>query len=65
MIKQSKVYSDCLFPEFIDSMNNLLNSGEYSYDAEGIKRFCEDLAKTNPKQEEFANQLQVWLRKNI
>lgn len=65
MIKQSKVYSDCLFPEFIDSMNTLLNSGQYSYDSNGIKQFCEDLAKNNPKQVEFANQLQVWLKKNI
>ena len=65
MIKEGKAYSDCLFPEFIESMNQTLNSGKFSYDTKGIKLFCQELGEKNPKQEEYVSQMESWLIKKI
>ena len=65
MIKESKVYSDCLFPDYIESMNNTLNSGEFSYDSAGIKKFCQVLSEKNPKHSDFTRQMEEWLLKKI
>jgi len=65
IIQEGKAYSDCLFPEFIESMNQILNSGKFSYDAKGIKEFCQELGEKNPKQAEYVNQLESWLHKKI
>jgi hypothetical protein len=35
-IAQGKVYSDCLLPQFIDELNEILGSGEINYDISGI-----------------------------
>lgn len=59
------MYSDCLFPEFIESVNSVLNAGKFSYDKEGIKAFAEELRAKNPKHEEFVNQLEAWIVRSI
>lgn len=46
MIISGKIYSDCLFADFITQMNELLNSKKYPYSGYGVKRFCQDL-RTN------------------
>jgi len=44
-IKTGKVFSDSLIPDFIDEMNDILESPEIvlKYDATGFKKLCEEL----------------------
>ena len=35
-ITAGKVYSDCLIPQFIDELNDILTSGTITYDQSGI-----------------------------
>ena len=46
-IVSGQVYSDCLIPTFIDDLNELLNSGIFKYDMEGVKDLCRVLAAKN------------------
>ena len=39
-IVKGQVFSDCLVPVFIDSLNAELAKGETSYDVDGIKSLC-------------------------
>ena len=43
MIVSGKVYSDCLYVEFITKLNDLINSGKYSYHVKGMSELCKDL----------------------
>jgi lipoate-protein ligase A len=36
-IKDGRCYSDCLVPTFIDELNEIIKSGEITYDAKGVE----------------------------
>lgn len=38
------IYSDCLYPPFIDKLNAQLASGLIDYDLNGIKQMCTESA---------------------
>ena len=40
-VVSGRVYSDCLYPPFIDRLNHELTSGNVVYDMNGIKAMCE------------------------
>lgn len=40
IIVAGKVFSDCLYPPFIDRLNAELGSGNIAYDLDGIKVMC-------------------------
>eukprot|EP01017_Pseudomicrothorax_dubius_P034389 TRINITY_DN4706_c0_g1_i2.p1 TRINITY_DN4706_c0_g1~~TRINITY_DN4706_c0_g1_i2.p1 ORF type:complete len:104 (+),score=17.23 TRINITY_DN4706_c0_g1_i2:66-377(+) len=42
-IVDAKVYSDCLFPDFISKMNEILQGGTITYDKQGIDKLREEL----------------------
>ena len=44
-ITAGQIFSDCLVPVFIDSLNTELATGEYTYDVEGINRLCDTIEK--------------------
>ena len=43
VITEGKCFSDCLVPNYIDGVNEILGSGEVTYDVDGIKKMCSDL----------------------
>jgi len=67
-IKEGKVFSDCLFPEFIENINTLLNSGIFSYDSKGINSLSVALSDTYKGNQQlcgFIKELEQWLLKSI
>ncbi len=68
IIVDAKVYSDCLFPDFIDSMNNTLINNKIRYDEHGMSEFCQSLREKHKENEnfvKFANDIESWLRRAI
>ena len=62
------MFSDCLFPEFIESMNTILNSDKIIYDEAGMKKFAEKLRQihsTNETLLAYIDELEAWLLKAI
>lgn len=62
------MYSDCLYPEFIEHLNILINKGEFHYNRQGIKKLCDEMRNdlhSNEKYEEFSSQIEQWLIKSI
>ena len=67
IIKSGKVFSDCLIPEFIDVINQILEEPkqEFIYREEGITQFCSmyhnlrvlDLLHNQCKDDEFYHDL--------
>jgi len=59
------VYSDCLLPQFIDDMNEILASGEISYDVEGIRdlgsRLREIYFENDTVVNKFIPDLEKWM----
>merc|ERR1711988_1944532 len=41
MIVEGRCFSDCLVPPYIDAINEILGSGQISYDVGGIKALCD------------------------
>lgn len=44
-ISKAKVFSDSLFPDFIDKVNLLLNSQKYNYLSSDMQKLKEDILK--------------------
>jgi lipoate-protein ligase A len=42
VIVSGRVFTDCLNPYFVDSLNQCLEQGKYTYDEAGIQRWCHD-----------------------
>jgi len=64
LIISGKVFSDCLFPDFIDNLNDIIQSGTIHYDEEGMHKLCDALALRvgdNPTQLKFIDDLKKWL----
>ena len=40
VITEGRCFSDCLVPPFIDAINDILSSGQITYDVVGIKNMC-------------------------
>ena len=63
-IKTGKCFSDCLTPNFIDSINTVLSSGQITYDVPGMKKLCR-LVKDKHLDDEmllgYADDLEKWL----
>ena len=55
-IKEAKVYSDCLFPDFITLINSTLAKG-FKYDREGLSIFEQALLNSveNVNEKEMAS----------
>lgn len=74
VIVAGKVYSDCLYPPFIDQLNHELASGKVTYDTNGIKLMCSRLAHhfSDPAdamqqqvRDTYLPELQQWLIASI
>jgi len=64
LIVGGKVFSDCLFPEFIDNLNDIIQSETIYYDEDGMKLLCDTLAirvGDNPVQQGYIDDLKKWL----
>ena len=64
MIVAGKVFSDCLFPEFIDNLNDILQSETIYYDEDGMQLLCDTLAirtGDNPTLQGYIEDLKKWL----
>ena len=65
-IVSGKVYSDCLFADYITHLNKLLESGNYLYDVQGIQQICADLSRQFADNADLVNytaQFEEWLKK--
>ena len=63
-------YSDCLVPQFIDEINNIINTKTITYDQNGMRDLCTKLRFTFKDDEndallQYANELEEWLVKEI
>ncbi|CAI2372795.1 unnamed protein product [Moneuplotes crassus] len=58
LINSGKVYSDCLYPEFIDKINGVLESpkDKVPYDKTGIRQFC-NILREELKEDEYYNDI--------
>ena len=43
-----KCFSDCLYPQFIDSLNQTLTSQKHNYDFDGIRAIAQALREEHP-----------------
>ena len=56
IIEKGVVWSDCLVPEFIDCMNELLAQRQ-EYSEAGVSKICRKLAEMRPEEAEWAQDL--------
>ena len=64
LIVQGKAYSDCLFPDFIEAINELINSKKINYDRRGVKTLENLLVekfKNKPEFTKFSQELGLWM----
>mmetsp|Transcript_10567 Transcript_10567/g.20345 ORF Transcript_10567/g.20345 Transcript_10567/m.20345 type:complete len:331 (-) Transcript_10567:74-1066(-) len=60
VITRAKVYSDCLYPDFIDLLNSNLQGLKYGN--EGLLKLQEDLTVAFPSLSAYVEELVAWLR---
>ena len=71
VIVQGQIFSDCLVPAFIDSLNDELATGTITYDQEGIRTLFSRVKTHFPDgsfamvHDQYIPELQEWLCKNI
>ena len=68
MIVEGKIYSDCLFPEFIEGINEIMSSKQFHYSKEGIQNLMKkvrELPITTDKLIEYSRELEEWLINSI
>lgn len=68
VISSAKVYSDCLVPDFIDTLTDELNSKHYSYSKEGIEELTDILSfkfEGNEANQKIISDLRNWLIKEL
>jgi lipoate-protein ligase A len=65
LVKSGRVFSDCLHPELIESLNDALNSGEVKYDFDGMNGMCSRVRGLYPHYGEYLTELNDWLNKCI
>ena len=73
MIVEGRCFSDCLVPPYIDAINEILGTGQISYDVNGIKTLCNRLkAEFNDEgeqdtmlRESYTPELEAWLCEQI
>ena len=63
MITNGRVYSDCLYPDFIDFVNKLLAEGGFRYNSEGKTAFCHKLREkfTEEPISGYVDDLEKWI----
>ena len=44
IVTDGRVYSDCLIPVLIDALNQEIQTGQITYDAQGISKMCKNIA---------------------
>ena len=67
-IVDGKVFSDCLFPEYIDTINEYILKLQINYDEQGIEKLGEALnEKFNENQMYlgYTKELETWLKSVI
>jgi len=68
-IAKGKVYSDCLVPQFIDELNDVLGSGEVAYDMQGVddlgNRLRARFQDNEQVQHQFIPELVQWLKREL
>jgi len=58
------VFSDCLYPDFIDKLNEIIQSKTITYDDNGVEKLCQALRedfKENSIFLGYVRDLQEWL----
>ena len=65
VITRGRAWSDCLVPTFIDSLNEILESGTITYDLQGVAEIGEQLRQRHPENEmitgKFVPELVEWM----
>jgi len=65
VITRGRAWSDCLVPTFIDSLNEILESGTITYDVQGVAKIGEQLRERFPENEmitsKFVPELVEWM----
>ena len=65
VITRGRAWSDCLVPTFIDSLNEILESGTITYDVQGVNTIGEQLRQRFPENEmitgKFIPELVEWM----
>jgi glutamyl/glutaminyl-tRNA synthetase len=64
LIVKGKAYSDCLFPDFIEAINENINSKTIHYDRNGVKAleaFLTEMFKNKPEYIKFSQELCSWM----
>ena len=65
VITRGRAWSDCLVPTFIDSLNEILESGTITYDVQGVTTIGEQLRQRFPENEmitgKFVPELVEWM----
>lgn len=67
VIKDGKVFSDCLYPDFIDTLNGAFKL-QFMYDENGIGNLCNFLRNEyegNETYKVFINDIENWLKNAI
>ena len=63
-----RIFSDVLYPDFIDEMNEILKKQKIEYNVDGMRKFAK-LLRSKVEHDDillgFTNELESWLVKAI
>ena len=69
IIKNGQCFTDCLIPTFIDELNEILKSGEITYDEKGIqdlgKRLTLKFQDNEVVRDKYIPELISWMKSAI
>ncbi|KAL4492019.1 hypothetical protein ABPG72_008440 [Tetrahymena utriculariae] len=68
IINACKVWSDCLYADYITRINQLFSEHQFTYDQSGMQQVCHLLKLeffSNPDLIKFTEQLEEWLKRSI